>query len=190
MNPFKSKEWIETVDKAVGLLKSKYVKRIYNFGEQDWEDFRQDASIHIWRKRRKYKAEQLLTPWIRCIVSRLLLNRFRDQIFFGGKDRILKQNFHHPYRILTKTIELIGGNEEVISIPDFIDTATIAYDLPTLDDFRPKLTAQEDICLAHFLIGFTPKRTAKKMKMTYGGVCHIRNRIRRKYSDLINAKTP
>lgn len=185
MSPFKSTRWIEYTQYCVKSHIYKY-KNSKNLNDQDWQDITQDILLHIWQKRKKYKVTKFLKPWIKTIVSRLIINHMRNRCIIARNDNYKKRAYvlyPRPIFLIEKEEDLYGDFYSTY-IYDIKDDTELYYDRK-IEELKEILNAEDFRRIKDLFIDFNVKMSAKRLKIK---PITLYNTIQRVKKEVKNAK--
>lgn len=117
---WRSREWADYVREVVRYYR--YNVSVARLNHHDWDDIAQIAMIHVWNKRAHYDPAKPLKPWLKTVVLMQVKNGIRNRVVFGRSNCAqFRRSLSHPMPLVTKTVNVTRGIEEVVYEPDAID---------------------------------------------------------------------
>lgn len=118
-----TREWSDYIAYVVKSYRS--YSNFKGLNDHDWDDITQIARIHAWKKRRFYRKDQPLKPWLKVVTLNQIQNQLRNRFHHSKKGASLyKWYLRTPRSIITKTVAPNSVQEEVRYEPDMIDPRT------------------------------------------------------------------
>ena len=136
----------EYAQKSLGWLESRHRNLPLNF--HDWQDFKQEAMIHIFQKKALLDPKLNFKPWVNTVIKRQFINHLRDKHYFGYGNRAKYEGrinkFTRPFQT-----KVVGG--DVVMEPDIVQEDTLKSPMNDMRETINEITGKDRILIDEFL---------------------------------------